>query len=100
MTHDITNTDRENLGSLDAVYATLDITSLDSGGAEDFDPADELGISGVSRFGVGVRGQESSDYAITWDTGNAELSVVNVDDGSDVSSGTDVGEVILEVVGY
>lgn len=100
MTYSITNTERENRGSLDAVHATVDITSLDSAGFEPFDPSAVTGIDGsADRFGVSVRGQENTGYLVRWDTANARISVVNVSDGTDVAAGTDVGEVVLEVVG-
>lgn len=99
MTYSITNTERENAGSLDVAYVTVDITSLDSVGYEPFDPSAVLGLEGASRFGVGVRGQENTGYLIRWDSANQRISVVNVSDGSDVTDTTDVGEVTLEVVG-
>ena len=45
------------------------------------------------------RATESESYLVRWDHVAGNLSVVNVADGTDVTSGTDVGEVILEVVG-
>lgn len=99
MTYSVTNTERENYGSLDVVLATVDITSLDAAGAEAIDVEAAFGLSDASIYGVSVRGQESSDYAVTWDHINGAVSVVNVADGTDVASATDVGEVVLEVVG-
>lgn len=99
MTYSITNTERENRGSSDAAYVTVDITSLDSAGFEPFDPSAVAGLEGVNDFGVAVRGQENTGYLIRWDNANNRISVVNVSDGTDVTSGTDVGEVILELLG-
>jgi len=99
MTHEIIATERENRGSLDNAFAVLDITSLDAAGAEQFDPAAELGLSEPGHFGIDVRAQENSAYLIRYDHINDELSVVNVADGTDVAGATDVGEVMLEVVG-
>lgn len=99
MTYSVTNTERENHGSVDAVYATVDITSLDSAGAEPFDPGAALGLEDGAEYGVSVRGQEDGSYLVTWDHINGNLRVVNVADGTDVASGTDVGEVVVGVVG-
>jgi len=99
MTHTVTNTETESRGSVEAVIATVNITSLDAAGSESFAVADEFGISGVAENGVGVRAQESSAYKLAWDHINGTLSVVNVSDGTDVANDTDVGEVVLEFVG-
>jgi len=99
MTYTITNTERENHGSVDAAYVTVDITSLDSGGFEPFDPGSVTGLESPSRFGVRVAGQEATAQLVRWDTANSRLSVVEVADGSDTTSGTDVGEVVLEIHG-
>lgn len=99
MTHATVTTEDENAGSTDAVYHAINITSLDSAGAESYDPQAETGVSGADRYGVSVRGQESSAYLITWDHVAGELSVVDAADGTDVAQGTDVGEVILELIG-
>jgi len=100
MTHSTTDTEHENAGSRDVVYHTIDVTSLDAAGTEQYDPDAEVGLTGAGRYGVSVRGQESSDYAVTWDHINEALSVVNVADGTGVANNTDIGEVVLEVVGY
>jgi hypothetical protein len=99
MTYSITNTERENAGSTDAVFATVDITSLDSAGAEPFDPAAALGVDGASEYGVGVRGLENPQYRVVYDHLNGQFDVTNVSDGADVTSGTDVGEVVIEARG-
>jgi len=106
MTHSTINTEAENTGSLNSVLHTIDITSLDAAGAETYDPAAEVGLDGQDRFGVSVRGQENPGYQIVWDHINGQLAVKYADydaasDGVliDVPSATDVGEVVLEVVG-
>jgi len=99
MTHTITNTERENAGSKERVVATVDITSLDSAGVEQFDAKAELGVSGQTRFGVGVRGAEDPTVQVKYDHVNDQLDVINVADGSDVANNTDVGEVVLDALG-
>lgn len=99
MTHSTINTEAENAGSLDVVYHTIDITSLDSAGAESYDPEAETNLSGADRYGVSVRGTETDTYLVRWDHVNGSLHVQNVADETDVASGVDVGEVVLEVKG-
>jgi len=99
MTYSLINTERENHGSVDAAYVTVDITSLDSAGFEPFDPDAVAGLSDPSEYGVRVVGQESTAQLIRWDSLNSRISVVEVADGTDTTSGTDVGEVILELHG-
>lgn len=106
MTHSTINTERENSGSVDAVLHTIDITSLDAAGAETYDPGTEVGLEDAGEYGVSVRGQENPGYHVVWDHVNESLAVKYADydaasDGVliDVPSATDVGEVVLEVVG-
>lgn len=99
MTHSTINTEAENRGSVDAVIHTIDITSLDSAGSESYDPESETNLSGADRYGIAIRGQENTGYEFAWDHINGALTVVNVADGTDVTSGTAVGEVVLEVIG-
>jgi hypothetical protein len=106
MTHSTINTERENAGSVDVALHTIDITSLDSAGAETFDPDAEVGLSDASEYGVAVRGQENPGYQIVWDHINEQLAVKYADydaasDGVliDVPNNTDVGEVVLEITG-
>lgn len=99
MAHDTFNVEPENAGSVDAVYHTIDITALDSAGAEPYDPSAELGIQGANRYGVSVRGQVDASVRATYDHTAGELSVVNIADGSDVAADTAVGELLLHVVG-
>lgn len=99
MTYTITNTERENLGSVDAVYATVDITSLDSAGTEPFDADAALGLSDAGKYGIGVRGVENDGYLVRYDHLNGEFHVQNIGDETDVANNTDVGEVVIEVIG-
>jgi len=99
MTHTTVNSEDTNRGSEDAVFHTIDITSLDSAGAETYDPETETNLSGADRYGVSVRSTADETVLVRWDHVAGNLSVVNVADGTDVTSGTAVGEVILEVVG-
>lgn len=99
MTHSTINTERENAGSLDVAYHTIDITSLDSAGVENYDPRAEVGLDDAALLGVGVRGAEDPTVQVAWDHVNEQLDVINVSDATDVADNTDVGEVVLEVVG-
>lgn len=99
MTHSTINTRAENAGSLDVVYHTIDITSLDAAGVENYDPEGATNLSGADVLGVSVRGLEDPTVQVAWDHVNGQLDVINVSDATDVTSGTDVGEVILEVTG-
>ena len=99
MVHSTINTERENHGSVDAVYHTIDITELDAAGVENYDPEAELGLSDSAEYGVSVRGAEDPTIQVAWDHINEQLDVINVSDATDVADMTDVGEVILEVVG-
>lgn len=99
MTHTTVSSTRESFGSTTVEYHTIDITSLDSAGAEAYDPDAETGVNTTNTGGVSVVGQETADYLVRWDHAASELAVVNLSDGSDVASGTDVGEVRLQVVG-
>lgn len=99
MTYTITNTERENHGSVAAVYATVDITSLENAGNEPFDASAALGIDGADRYGVAVRGLEDDTYRVEYDHLNGQLAVTNAADGTDVAAATDVGEVILKAEG-
>jgi hypothetical protein len=99
MTYSTVNTERENYGSVDAVLHTINITELDAAGVEEYAPGTATGLEDASEYGVSVRGQEDETVAVVWDHLDAELKVKNRDDGTDVANNTDVGEVMLEVVG-
>lgn len=76
---------------------TLDITDLDASGRENVDPT---AITGVEDYHtVRVIGQEDPSYAFTWNHVDGALDVRSVSDGTEPASGTDVGEVKLEVEG-
>lgn len=96
MTHSTVNVERESSGSFISAYHTIDVTSLDNAGAETYDPEAELGLSPL---GISINGQEASDQFVRWDHLNGQLHVTNAADGTDVASGTDVGEIILKVDG-
>jgi hypothetical protein len=99
MTHSTVTTDEENAGSLDVVYHTINITSLDSAGTEQYDAASETGLSGADIRGVSVRGTETNTHLVRWDHTAEEFHVQDVADGTDTANNTNVGEVVLEVVG-
>ena len=99
MTYSTVNRERENRGSVDAVFHTIDITSLDAAGVENYDPGTATGLEAPDEYGVRVVGQEDEALHIVWDHLAGELAVLNVSDATDVANNTDVGEVVLEVVG-
>lgn len=86
-------------GDLHYLFATVNITSLANAGNEPFDPTsvfDEL----LDVHGVSIEGVENADtYAVEWDHLANQFTVVNVADGTNVASGTDVGEVRIKVEG-
>lgn len=96
MTHTTSDVDKESGGSFVSVFATLDITSLDNANTEDFDPASEFALRDV--LGVSVLGlEEPENYTVDFDhLDGTALSVLNAD-GTDPTSGTDVGEVRVRV---
>jgi hypothetical protein len=98
MTHTTSEVDRESGGSVVSVYATLDVTSLDNAASESFDPASEFNFSDV--LGVTILGLENAGtYQAEFDhLDGTTLNVQNVD-GTDPTSGTDVGEVRVRVDG-
>jgi hypothetical protein len=96
MTHSTINVEDESGGSVRSYYHTIDITSLDQAGVEDYSPGDRFGI-GVD--GVAVVGQEPAGLFIRWDHVNNQLHVTDAADGTTVAQGTDVGEVVLRVDG-
>lgn len=96
MTYTITDVDDESGGSVRSVYATVDITSLDGANTEPFDPKAALNIDAL---GVSIQGVENGDlYDVEWDH-LAETFVVQNNDGTDPTAGTDVGEVRVRVDG-
>ncbi|WP_256394111.1 hypothetical protein [Natronoarchaeum rubrum] len=99
MTHSTQSVERESGGSTAVVFHTIDVTSLDSAGAETYDPSTEVGLDTDHTGGISVVGQEDATNLVRWDHINEQLAVVAVADGTDVTSGTDVGEVRLKVEG-
>jgi hypothetical protein len=97
MTHSTINIEDESGGSVRSYYHTIDITSLDTAGVEDYSPGATFGGLGV--YGVAVVGQEPADLFIRWDHVNEQLHVTDASDGTTVAQGTDVGEVVLRVDG-
>jgi len=97
MTHSTVTEDKQNSGSFESVYLTIDISSLDNAGSETFDPAAEANLRDV--LGISVNGQESEGMFIRWDHVAGNLAVTDASDGTAVASGTDVGEVILKIDG-
>jgi hypothetical protein len=100
MTHTTVATERESGGSKDEAYHTIDITGLDRAGEEDYDADAELGLEDPARFGIDIRAQEDETVKIDYDHLNDQLTVINVADATAVAQGTDVGEVMLHVVGH
>jgi len=99
MTYSTVNVERENHGSVEAVYHRVNVTSLDAAGVENYDPGTATGLEDAAEYGVSVVGQEDESLHIVWDHLAAELAVLNVSDGSDVANNTDIGEVLLKVEG-
>jgi hypothetical protein len=99
MTHSTVDSERESGGSTETLFHTIDITSLDGAGTENYGPSTEAGVDVDHTGGVDVVGQADSAYLIRWDHVNEQLSVVNVSDGTDVAGGTAVGQVRLCVKG-
>ena len=97
MTHTTTLEERTSAGSFRSVFLTLDITSLDNANTEDLTLVDEADLNSV--FGASVLGLENAgSYDVEYDHLADALSVVN-EDGTDPTTGTDVGEVRLRVDG-
>lgn len=86
----------------------LDISELDSAGVEEFDPTTEGDVNRNHDYPilehteletVAVLSWEDESVHISWDHVDSELKVKNLDDGTDVANNTEVGEVIVEVIG-
>lgn len=77
---------------------TVNITSLGANGTEAWVPATEIDtLDAVDVVIVGS--QETEGNLVTYDHVNEQFDVVQVSDGSDTGSGTDVGEVELLALG-
>jgi len=96
MSYNTIEQERESGGSFWSVYHTIDITGLDAAGVENYNPGSRFGVDPT---GVQVVGQADATVDISWDHVNEQLRVVNIADGTDVASGTAVGEVVLRVDG-
>lgn len=108
MTHDVTIERRRTDHGGARHLVRLDITELDSAGTESFDPTTEiddttkkaiLRVNGAVVDAIHVIEQEDESLVFTYDTLDEEFSVKNLDDGTDVGNNTDVGEVLVEVIG-
>ena len=99
MTHSTVARERESGGSTEVVFHTINVSSLDALGVENYDPSNDLGLEVDHTGGVSVVGQANTAYLVRWDHVNEQLSVVNVSDGTDVAAATAVGEVRLKVEG-
>jgi len=98
MTNTTTVTEQTVFGNKDAWFVNVDITSLGAAGTEAWVPEDEIDALDADEL-VLVGSHESEAYRITFDHTLDQFDVVNVADGTDVTSGTDVGEVELLIVG-
>lgn len=98
MTYSVSDRSTESLGSLHQERIVLDVTSLSNAGHEAVAATDETRLIKNADHAY-VAGQEDPTYMFAYDHINGVLHVVNVADGSDVVSTTDVGEVELVVVG-
>ena len=86
-----------NGGALNVKTETVTVGSTSDAGHHVWDPA-QTGIDNPES--VSVVGQSDPTYALSWDSANGDrFHVVNVADGSDVASGTDIGTVTLRVEG-
>lgn len=108
MTHSTIDLERESDGSLKKFIHTIDITSLDSAGQENYDPSSELNVNLGSDYAVYVGGQEDANKFFFWDhkAATPHLNVKEVNDTGDgtggfqdVANNTDCGEVRLVVIG-
>lgn len=98
MTHTTTVEERVSDGSYEAVFATVDITSLDNADNESFDPASEFGFDTV--LGLSVEGLEKGgSFQAAFDHLDGTTLHVHNLDGTDPTAGTDVGEVRVKASG-
>lgn len=97
MTFSKTQVDHESGGSFDSVFATIDITSLDSANYEPFDPTSDFNLRDV--LGVSVIGlEEPENYIVQYDHLQQRLYVEGYG-GTDPTATTDVGEVVVRIDG-
>lgn len=97
MTYTATVEDRQNSGSFESVWLSVDITSLANANNEPFDAAAEADMDVV--FGAAVMGyEEPGSQVVEYDHLEGALYVEGYG-GTDPGAGTDVGEVRLRVDG-
>lgn len=97
MTYTATVDDRQNSGSFEAVWLTVDITSLANANNEPIDVGAEADMQVVR--GVAVLGyEEPASQVVQYDHLEGALYVEGYG-GTDPTAGTDVGEVRLRVDG-
>lgn len=88
----------ESLGAYKVDYVTQDVTSLTNTGNEPYSTwVDNSGIDNPDA--VTVVGQEEDNQILVPDHLNDQFHVVQVSDGSDITSGTDIGEVKVRIEG-
>lgn len=97
MTHDTTDRRDENSGSERSVVHEIDITSLDTAGEENYDPAAETAVNDVAS--VSVVGQADGDLFIAPTADYTGLSVNDLTGGTGADAGAAVGVVRLRVQG-
>lgn len=73
MTHSTTVVREGNGGDHTYVVADVDISSLDSAGAEPFDAGAEFSMDFV--LGASVEGQANAGYQVAWDHVNEQIAV-------------------------
>ena len=88
----------ENAGVKIVDEVTVDVTSLTNTGAEPYSTwTDESGVDVLDS--IVVIGQEEDDQILIPDHQNDQFHVVAVSDGTDVTSGADIGEVRVRLEG-
>lgn len=88
----------ENLGARMVEEVTKDVTSLTNAGNEPLSTwTDDSGIGQVDN--AQVVSHDDSAYLAKVDHANDQVLVVSVSDGSNPTSGTDVGEITLRLEG-
>jgi len=87
-----------NGGVLQVETVTVDVTNLSNAGHHVWDPGANTLVDDPES--VTVTGQEDPTCHIKWDSLKGDrFHVVNVSDATDVTAGTDIGEVELRVEG-
>lgn len=99
MTHNTESLEPSNFGSRDAYLHTINITSLDAAGQENYDPSTEVNVPDGPNRGVVAVGQDDPTVSYAWNHTGNHLSAVDVADATDEANNADLGEVRLLVVG-